>query len=496
MSSPISSKISSPKYSPKLLSEKTSITASSSNLNMNEFIQESGLSFNFNSKKNNLNSNTIINNNINIINDSNNINNHGQKNFITSINVINPIINNYFIIDNKLQNTFNSNLFPNMNYNLYEHLNLPYNQFFPQYQYKIPYPFGSFNPLSTLVNNQYNTFFIYFSKEIQNNSNNVTGILESIKIYRKIYIDKIKELIIETLSKTYNIDLLFYGSYITELSIESSDVDILVKFENKEEEEEKIKNESSNYHIEKIISELVMIFNQNSKSLSIDNIKPIYTASVPVLKIQCNMENDIPKEIKDNIYKSFKFDKSEVNLIKFDLTFFEIKHNQKITSIPSQSVIEFIKNILICNPEIKPILLVLKRYMQICKLNSSFHGGISSFSLFLLLYAFLKYINMNYPMGKILFDFFQFYGNFNFGNYCIDVNDKNLYIKRKELLESRMIILDPFTKLNVAKSSFRVDEIKSAFKDAMNIINKHLYESFSNKNQFSVNILEEIFRLK
>ena len=499
ISSPNSSKISSPKYSPKLSSEQSSKKLFSSNLNINELIQESDSSINSNSKNNNLESNTIINNNINIINDSNIINNQGQKNIISSININNPIFNYYFIIDNKIQNPFNNNIFPNVNYNLNEHLKIPYNQFFSQYH---PYSFvGSFNPLSSLVNNQYNSFFIYFSKEIQNNSNNVTETLESINKYRNYSIEKIKELIKETLSKTYNIDFLFYGSYITELRIESSDVDILVKFESKEEE--KIKNESSNYQIEKIISELVMIFNQNSKSLNIDNIKPIYTASVPVLKIQCNIENDIPKEIKDNIYKKFKFDKSELNLIKFDLTFYEIKHNEKITSIPSQLIIEFIKNSLICNPEIKPILLVLKRYMQICKLNSSFHGGISSFSLFLLLYAYLKHLkvylnnfNINYPMGNILFDFFEFYSKFNFGIYCIDVKSPKPYILLSELHENGIMILDPFTNLNVAKSSFRVDEIKSAFKDAMNIIKKNLFHSFSNKNQFSVNILEEIFKLK
>ena len=451
-----------------------------------ELKQESGLSINYKPNKKETNNNNI----------DNNLNNYNQKSFISSINVNNPIINNYYIIDNKIQNPF-----LNMNYNINEHMRIP-TQFFTQYQCKFPYSFiGSFNPLSSLINNQYNSFFIDFSKEIKNNSNNVSNILNSIKSYREIYINKVKELIIETLSKSYNIDLLFYGSYITELSIESSDVDILVKFENKEKEQKNI-NESSNYQIEKIINELVFLFNKNCKNLNIETIKPIYTASVPVLKIQCDIGKDIPNEIKDNIFKKFKFEKSEVESIKFDLTFHEIKNDEEKINIPSQLIIEFIKNSLICYPEIKPILLVLKRYMQICKLNSSFHGGISSFSLFLLLYAYLKNLklfinnfNMNYPMGKLLFDFFEFYSNFNFGIYCINVNSQKPFILLNELHESGMMILDPFTSLNVAKSSFRVDEIKSAFMKAMNIINKSLYYCFSNKT-VNVNILEEIFKLK
>ena len=486
ISSPISAKISSPKNSSKFLKEQTSKTIVFSNTMKDELKQESGLSINYKPNKKENNNNNI----------DNNLNNYNQKSFISSINVNNPIINNYYIIDNKIQNPF-----LNMNTNINEHMRIP-TQFFTQYQYKYPYSFiGSFNPLSSLINNQYNSFFIDFSKEIKNNSNNVSNILNSIKSYREIYINKVKELIIETLSKSYNIDLLFYGSYITELSIESSDVDILVKFENKEKEQKNI-NESSNYQIEKIINELVFLFNKNCKNLNIEYIKPIYTASVPVLKIQCDIGKDIPNEIKDNIFKKFKFEKSEVESIKFDLTFHEIKNDEEKINIPSQLIIEFIKNSLICYPEIKPILLVLKRYMQICKLNSSFHGGISSFSLFLLLYAYLKNLklfinnfNMNYPIGKLLFDFFEFYSNFNFGIYCINVNSQKPFILLNELHESGMMILDPFTSLNVAKSSFRVDEIKSAFMKAMNIINKSLYYCFSNKT-VNVNILEEIFKLK
>lgn len=64
--------------------------------------------------------------------------------------------------------------------------------------------------------------------------------------------------------------------------------------------------------------------------------------------------------------------------MKIDLTFLEDKfHNGEDgyeTSIPSLQAVEFVKNSLICFPEIKPIVHVMKRYLQVEKLNSSFNG--------------------------------------------------------------------------------------------------------------------------
>lgn len=55
-----------------------------------------------------------------------------------------------------------------------------------------------------------------------------------------------------------------------------------------------------------------------------------------------------------------------------------------------------------------------------------------------------------------------------------------------------MLILDPFTSLNVAKSSFRLEEIKKAFKKAHYMTIKHTSEM--NYNHFP--ILKELFGVK
>jgi DNA polymerase sigma len=140
--------------------------------------------------------------------------------------------------------------------------------------------------------------------------------------------------------------------------------------------------------------------------------------------------------------------------------------------------------------------------MQIQKLNSSFHGGISSFSLFLLLYAYLISINnfgfyTSNSTGKILYEFLECYSNFNFGIFCIDVSSQNPFILLRELNETGMLILEPFTHLNVAKSSFKVDEIKSCFCRAFNIIYQYInYNNNDDSEKVSFNIINDIFKNK
>ncbi len=115
-----------------------------------------------------------------------------------------------------------------------------------------------------------------------------------------------------------------------------------------------------------------------------------------------------------------------------DLTFLDTNKtkdntNTKIPENPSLQAVEFVKSYLLCFPEIKPIIHVLKRLLQIEKLNSSFNGGLSSFVLFLIIFAFLKMRKFspggfNNNLGNILLEFFDFYANFNFNFNFIDVN--------------------------------------------------------------------------
>ena len=66
-------------------------------------------------------------------------------------------------------------------------------------------------------------------------------------------------------------------------------------------------NLNSYQNIESIISLLEKAFTENKQKLKINQINPIYTASVPVIKLECNLADIIPEKIKKEIMKSYLF---------------------------------------------------------------------------------------------------------------------------------------------------------------------------------------------
>ena len=59
--------------------------------------------------------------------------------------------------------------------------------------------------------------------------------------------------------------------------------------------------------------------------------------------------------------------------------------------------VEFIKKTLEKKPQIKPVILVLKRYLKIQKINVVFRGGIGSYELFLMVLNVIKSYQIIYP---------------------------------------------------------------------------------------------------
>jgi hypothetical protein len=76
-------------------------------------------------------------------------------------------------------------------------------------------------------------------------------------------------------------------------------------------------------------------------------------------------------------YKHYRFNREELDKLKIDLTFTENFKNNKLNiyDTPCQQTVEYVKNCLLCFPEIRPLLHVLKRFLQLEKLNSSFNGN-------------------------------------------------------------------------------------------------------------------------
>jgi hypothetical protein len=151
------------------------------------------------------------------------------------------------------------------------------------------------HPIFFNSNNNFNHLhpFDPFNKSIQfgnlhndilNYSRKVTENIIGLKGIKLAIIKKIEEYIKEILSE-YNISLILYGSYATDLEIESSDIDVTLKYTNKNENDFYRINQSymsQNYSIELIISRIVKSFTLKN---IFDVVNPIYTASVPIIKL-------------------------------------------------------------------------------------------------------------------------------------------------------------------------------------------------------------------
>ena len=347
---------------------------------------------------------------------------------------------------------------------------------------------------------------IEFSKEIIDNTQKVNKNKEILQKIREKYIKKTYQNI-NIFLKNEKVDFLcaFYGSNISGLSIENSDIDIMVKIR---------KNKNEINYISKIMDAIVNQFkiHQKDELSYIKNMHPIYTASIPVIKLECDLsyDTDIINE-QNNLINNFNLSYNNLTKLLFDITFFEVEKEEE--KIPSELMIDYIKQSTQLYPQIFDIIYIMKKFLFNRKLNQSYQGGISSFSLFLLILSFLKFKlqqkNSNTSeiyIGSLLIEFLKFYSDFNFYNSIIRPNEKDpndIYLINDSVnnfFKYNINIVDPITGLNVAKSTFKIEEIKKAFKDGFDIIIGNLYkvynpENFMNSNKDNNNktILEHLF---
>lgn len=263
-----------------------------------------------------------------------------------------------------------------------------------------------------------------------------------------------------------NIHMYSFGSLFTNLCLECSDVDILITYNNidkleKIKFENGIVNPDFIINSDKLIKYVIKILYDSKVFI---NINPILTASVPIIKLKCktelaakklsssysfsdsynssqshsvtslnytnNMKECHNSHPNPNLYDTlqsslsfldFPFNKSEFSELKFDLSFMNLQKNNgnksevdEESKLYTQKSIVFINSTCEMHSEIRPLVLILKRLLIECKLNSYYNGGLSSYSLFYLVFAFVKYFKYKngsiVNIGILLIELFEFYG--------------------------------------------------------------------------------------
>ena len=393
-------------------------------------------------------SNEKNNNNKNILSPISQINSKtiSSNNSSTSVD---SVKNSQKYYNKKLNNQLTNNIFSN---------NILDNQYFFQE-----------NPLISLFDNLNNDITNYLS--------------EQEIILNKIYKIKllIYEYLLEITKKIYPYSKLeIYGSTLYKLDIESSDLDLSIL-------------SKENLSLSLLINEL-----NNNYNTIFESIFPILSASIPVIKLILNpikLKNEKINYIYNQIhlsdfYKNYFFHKNEIDKIRIDITINSINYNQ----------VNFIQNSLLKYPSIFPIIKILKRCLNEKKMNQTFKGGMSSYILFLLVYSFTKrniLINNKIDSpGELLINFLFYYIKIiDFSQTLINPNLSNPFILCNNL-ENIPTILDPITKINAAKSVFKIFDVVKVF----NFIYTDIYMIYSNfydeelKEEKKGNIIKILFQ--
>ena len=426
---------------------KSSTKATTAFLNKDESISfENEFDISGNKQKINIDNNNLS------INDMENINKIKKikfqpkttQNNITINNCSNSKINS---LDEIKYNTISSNIFQNFTNNTFiNYLNVPI----------MSNGYTSYTPSEK--------FFDSLTSEIKNYNTVTLSNVSNLNPIRNKYLNEIENMIKSELDSKYEIKYGHYGSHFTNLSIEGSDVDIVIYYKNKNGEKNK-----------DFFKDILFVLNQHEDKF--ESIHPILTASVPVIKLQIGIKNDV-KDLKLDhmgyLEGYWEFDK-----INFDLTFTQNEQEY----IHSQQVVDYINKSLDTYPIITQLLLLLKRYFKIMKMNKSFHGGLSSYSLYLLILSFCKkFPTVITSKGKALFSFLGIFAYFEFDKLGINIEDTNIFyylnnsmninnnISDDDIPKKEINLIDPLTKLNVAKSSFKVDEIQTTFRTAYDFL--------------------------
>ena len=157
---------------------------------------------------------------------------------------------------------------------------------------------------------------------------------------------------------------------------------------------------------------------------------------------------DAYEEIKNKpINNSLKYIdfKEEIFTLKVDLFY---NDNADILRCYEKTV-EYVKNEVDKYPQIKPVILFLKRYIKNMQMKKVHKGGISSYSIFLLVLNAVKSLELymeirNIGISQLLFYVLHKFSVFDFQYYGIG-KDNYDYKLKSENLEENLYILDPIS---------------------------------------------------
>lgn len=264
-------------------------------------------------------------------------------------------------------------------------------------------------------------------------------------------------------------ELHCFGSFATDLYLPGSDIDCVVV-----SKRGRYDNKSSLYQLTSYI--------RNHK-LGVE-VTPIAKAKVPIIKFV-----------------------DPTTRIHIDISF---ERSNGLTA--AKLIIDWLRN----TPGLRELVLIVKQFLAVRKLNEVHVGGLGGFSIICLCYSFLKLhprlstdnIDPLENLGCLLIEFFELYG-YNFGYDEVGLGFTSdyqpIYISKRSYPELMgrnpfsLAIQDPHdASNNISRGSFNLRDIKRAFGGAFELLVNRCYElnSAKYKDRLGQSILGGIIKYK
>lgn len=165
-----------------------------------------------------------------------------------------------------------------------------------------------------------------------------------------------------------------------------------------------------------------------------------------------------------------------VPVIKFTDKATKVRVDISFNQITGLHSVDAIAQFMQIYPYMPKLVLVLKQFLAHRNLHEVFVGGISSYSLILLVVSFLQHhpqqgsTDLSTDLGKLLMEFFELYGrNFNYMKTGICVLNGGSYIAKEEHdIQDFLYIRDPVMSdyCNAAGGCYGMWQVKQAFDNA------------------------------
>jgi len=351
---------------------------------------------------------------------------------------------------------------------------------------------NNYNSINIINEQQDNNFFVVHQNPMMISYEKFKKLTEDIFIFsediesllviiRKIKME-IKQHFESIIKKIYhkNSKIEIYGSSMYQLDIESSDLDLSITSKSKLS-----------------LNTLVEYLYNNNYNEQYIKINPIYTASIPIIKLDIDYLklnsykiNDLHKSLEENNYYKLCIKNNfytNFNIIKVDISMNSINYKQ----------MNFIRKGINHFPQIKPLIKILKKLLIIKNMNNSYKGGMSSYCLFLIIYSYIRmqcnfYTNNNsdFNFGSLLIGFlFHYVMCIDFKYTIINPCLSNPFIISTCPIETIPTIIEPTTMKNAGKNIYKILDVVNVF----NEIYRDIFIVIKEDNNKNENLIYKLF---